>query len=228
MCLTRCILAQVTVADLRAAFARFGPLHSITLPVDASTSKPRGFAFVYFVTRSDAETALTKVNGTRIHAGMAAERIASEGGKEGKKKDVREKKKAEKATTGGGGGEKGRVVAVDWALGKEEWKKAQEGEKGEDADAASAASDEESGSGSEEDSDEDGSDEDEEDEEDSDTSAVPEDLEDRDTTPQPLASGANDAMSEDEEKEPVKKAEGTTLFVRNISFEATEAELYDL
>ncbi|GAA5872851.1 hypothetical protein JCM3774_006347 [Rhodotorula dairenensis] len=219
---------DVTVADLRAAFARFGSLHSITLPVDATTSKPRGFAFVYFVTRSDAETALKKVNGTRIYAGMAAERIASEGGKEGKKKDVREKKKAEKASVGGGGGEKGRVVAVDWALGKEEWKKAQEGDKAEDGEAAASdASSDEDDTDSDSDAESEEGSSDENEDEDSDTSPVPEDLEDRDTTPQPVSGAHNDGLDDDEEEEK-PKAQGTTLFVRNISFEATEAELYDL
>lgn len=159
---------------------------------------------------------------------MAAERVASEGGKEGKKKDVREKKKAEKASAGGGGGEKGRVVAVDWALGKEEWKKAQEGDKVEgEAAASDASSDEdESGSDQEDDEDEEGS-SDEDEDEDSDTSPVPEDLEDRDTTPQPVGGAEDDGLDDDEE-EAKPKAQGTTLFVRNISFEATEAELYDL
>ncbi|GAA5916402.1 hypothetical protein JCM5296_005648 [Sporobolomyces johnsonii] len=213
---------DVTVADLRAVFSRFGSLHSITLPLDPSTSRPRGFAFVYFITRSYAEAALKAINGTRIFAGMAAERIASEGGKEGKKKEVREKKKAEKEQSGGGGGEKGRVVAVDWALGKEDWKKAQEGE---GAGAEGAEDDAESGSeesGSEEES----SDEEDEDEEDSDMSPVPEGAEDSDMSPEPEQHPDDD--DDDLEEEPKAPQEGTTLFVRNISFETTEAELYDL
>lgn len=221
-------LSQVKVADLRTAFARFGPLHSITLPVDPATSKGRGFAFVYFVSRGHAEKALAAVNGTRVYAGMAAERIATEGGKEGKKKEVREKKKAEKTASGGGGGDKGRVVAVDWALSQEEWKKVQEGEKdGEEASGSDA--DEESGSGSEDDSEEDDEDED------SDMSPVPEDLEeDSDMSPEPVgaaerrkAEHKDDGLSDEgEEDKPQQK--GTTLFVRNMSFEATEPELYDL
>ncbi|GAA5822358.1 hypothetical protein JCM3770_000533 [Rhodotorula araucariae] len=215
---------DITIPDLRAAFARFGPLHSITLPVDPATKKARGFAFVYFVTRGHAEKALAAVNGTRVYAGMAAERIATEGGKEGKKKEVREKKKAEKSQSGGGGGEKGRVVAVDWALSQEDWKKAQEGEKGEDASGSDA--DEASGSDESEDSD---SDEDE----DSDMSPVPEDLDaDSDMSPEPVSAAErnahkNDGLSDEEEEEKPQQ-KGTTLFVRNISFEATEAELYDL
>ncbi|GAA5829095.1 hypothetical protein JCM11251_004123 [Rhodosporidiobolus azoricus] len=224
---------DVTVADLRAAFARFGSLHSITLPVDPSTSKPRGFAFIYFVTRSNAETALKAVNGTRIYAGMAAERIASEGGKEGKKKDVRQKKKAEKEAQGGGGGEKGRLVAVDWALGKEEWKKAQEGgaegDEKESEEASESNSEERSGSEGEEDSEEDSDEEDEQEDDDSDLEpiAVGADGE-------PLAPAGGKAVKDEDddlsdlEEDSKPKQEGTTLFVRNMSFEATEAELYDL
>ncbi|BGP37418.1 RNA recognition motif-containing protein [Rhodotorula kratochvilovae] len=214
---------DITVADLRAAFARFGPLHSITLPVDPATKKGRGFAFVYFVSRGHAEKALAAVNGTRVYAGMAAERIATEGGKEGKKKEVRQKKKAAKSESGGGGGEKGRVVAVDWALSQEDWKKVQEEEKGSEASGSEASgSDDDS-----EDSDEENSDDD------SDMSPVPEDLDaDSDMSPEPVSAAQRnahkgDGLSDDEEGEKPQQ-KGTTLFVRNISFEATEAELYDL
>ncbi|GAA6041866.1 hypothetical protein NBRC10512_000543 [Rhodotorula toruloides] len=216
---------DITTADLRAAFARFGPIHSITLPINPSTSKPRGFAFVYFVTRSHAEAAMKAVNGARIYAGMAAERIASEGGKEGKKKEVREKKKKEKESSGGGGGEKGRVVAVDWALSKEEWQKAQEAEAGGEAAEGSASE------GEDEDESEGSDEEDEDEDEDSDMSPVPEDLEqDSDMSPQPVGAGDRDEEGEEEEdeKDSQEDQQNATLFVRNMSFEATEAELYDL
>jgi len=208
---------QVAIPDLRAAFARFGSLHSITLPLDQKTNKPRGFAFIYYITKSCAEAALKAVNGTRIFSGMALERIASEGGKEGKKKEVREKKKAVKDAAKGGGGEKGRLVAVDWALGKEDWKKAQEGETAEKPEGESA-----SGSGSEEEDSEEDSDEDEEEDEDSDMTPEPVGAEESDIESHP------DDDNDDLEEEPQPVNEGTTLFVRNISFETTEAELYDL
>lgn len=209
---------DITVEDLRAVFARFGPLHSINLPVNETTGKARGFAFVYFVTRSHAEKALEAVNGTRIYAGMAQERIASEGGKEGKKKEIRQKKKAEGALPNTG--EKGRLVAVDWALGKNEWEKTQQGDTAEDVEAATSVSDEVT----DEDSEEEESDE-----------------EDEDSDLEPIALGAED---DEEEEEPAVEDEeidadsdedrdddddkGMTLFVRNLSFEATEAEVYDL
>jgi len=212
---------DVTTADLRTVFAKFGSLHSINFPKDSATGKPRGFAFVYYVTKSDAEKALKAVNGARIYAGMAEERIASEGGKEGKKKEVREKRKAEAKESGGGGGEKGRLVAVDWALSQDDYKKAQEAEAeaaaGSDASGSGSGSD----SGSESDSDEEGSDEDEEkSDEDSDMSPVPEAA---------LSEHPSDDDDElDEEPKAPPPTQGTTLFVRNIVFEATEAEVYDL
>lgn len=154
---------------------------------------------------------------------MAAERIASEGGKEGKKKEVREKKKAEKEAAKGGGGEKGRLVAVDWALGKEDWKKAQEedAEKEEKVDGESGSEE-----GSSEDDDSEEEDSEEEEDEDSDMSPVPEGAEDSDMSPEPEAHP--DDEDDELEEEPKPTNEGTTLFVRNISFETTEAELYDL
>ncbi|GAA5895148.1 mRNA-binding ribosome biosynthesis protein NOP4 [Sporobolomyces salmoneus] len=216
---------DVKIPDLRAAFARFGSLHSITLPVDSNTNKPRGFAFIYFITKSCAEAALKAVNGTRIFSGMAAERIASEGGKEGKKKEVREKKKAEKEAAKGGGGDKGRLVAVDWALGKEDWKKAQEGD-AEDAEKAEGASGSEAESSEGDDSEEESDEESDEEDEDSDMSPVPEGTEDSDMSPEPETHPDDD--DDELEEEPKPPQEGTTLFVRNISFETTEAELYDL
>lgn len=210
-------LLQVTIADLRTVFSRFGSLHSINLPKD-STGKPRGFAFIYYITKSEAEKALKAINGSRIYAGMAKERIESEGGKGGKKKEVREKKKAAEKEVGGGGGEKGRLVAVDWALGKDDWKKAQEEE------AAKTAPSDDEESGSEEDSDEEDSDE--ENSDDSDMSPVPEGADDM--TPEPEHHPDDDDDELDEEPKGPAPPKGTTLFVRNMSFEATEAELYDL
>ncbi|GAA5924541.1 mRNA-binding ribosome biosynthesis protein NOP4 [Sporobolomyces koalae] len=212
---------DVAIADLRAAFARFGSLHSITLPVDSNTGKPRGFAFIYYITKSCAEAALKAVNGTRVYAGMAADRIASEGGKEGKKKEVRERKKAEKEAAKGGGGDKGRLVAVDWALGKEDWKKAQEG----DVEKVEGESGSEAESSGDDDSEEDSDEEDEEDE-DSDMTPEPVGAEDSDMSPEPEDHPDDD--DDELEEEPKPSNEGTTLFVRNISFETTEAELYDL
>lgn len=79
---------QTTDKDLRSAFLPFGPIHSIDLPTlpsklppSADPSKPppppraRGFAFVWFLARKDAEKAMEIINGTVIK---------TSGGKEGR------------------------------------------------------------------------------------------------------------------------------------------------
>jgi RNA recognition motif-containing protein len=53
---------DVTEADLHAHFAAVGPLYSIALPTDRNTGKPRGFAFVEFRERADAEEAIRRLN----------------------------------------------------------------------------------------------------------------------------------------------------------------------
>lgn len=205
---------QVTIADLRSIFSKYGSLHSINLPLDGTTGAPRGFAFVYYLSKSSAEKALEAVNGTRIYSGMAQERIDSEGGKGGNKKEVRLAKKAAEKEQGGGGGERGRVVAVDWAVGKDEFKRAQ-------VDVVPQEGEAESG----EDEDEDEEESDEEKDDDSDMSPVPEGA---DASPEPARHADDDDDELDEEPKGPEPAKGTTLFVRNMSFEATESELYDL
>jgi RNA recognition motif-containing protein len=53
---------DVTEAELRAHFAAIGPLASLSLATDRDTGKPRGFAFVEFSTRADAEDAMSRLN----------------------------------------------------------------------------------------------------------------------------------------------------------------------
>lgn len=53
---------DVTEAELRAHFAAVGPLVSLALPTDRDTGKPRGFAFVEFRERADAEEAIRHLN----------------------------------------------------------------------------------------------------------------------------------------------------------------------
>lgn len=53
---------DVTEAELCAYFAAVGPLYSIALPTDRNTGKPRGFAFVEFRERADAEEAIGRLN----------------------------------------------------------------------------------------------------------------------------------------------------------------------
>lgn len=129
---------------------------------------------------------------------------------------MREKKKKEDAENGGGGGERGRIVAVDWALGKDEFKRAQvEEEKVEEVNSDLSGPESE---GSDEE------DEEKEEDEDSDMSPVPEGAE-NDEVPHHADDDDDELDEEPKGPEPPK---GTTLFVRNMSFEATESELYDL
>jgi RNA recognition motif-containing protein len=53
---------DVTEAELRAHFAAIGPLSSLSLATDRDTGKPRGFAFVEFSARADADDAMRRLN----------------------------------------------------------------------------------------------------------------------------------------------------------------------
>src|SRR5207253_4556674 len=53
---------DVTEAELRAHFAAIGPLASLSLATDRDTGKPRGFAFVEFSARADAEDAVRRLH----------------------------------------------------------------------------------------------------------------------------------------------------------------------
>ena len=50
-------------ADLRAYFGTVAAPSQVVLPVDRETGRPRGFAFVEFLERPDAEQAIQKFNG---------------------------------------------------------------------------------------------------------------------------------------------------------------------
>ena len=52
-----------TEADLRAYFGTVAPPSHVVLPVDRETGRPRGFAFVEFPEREQAEQAVQKFNG---------------------------------------------------------------------------------------------------------------------------------------------------------------------
>ena len=51
-----------TEADLRAYFGTVAPPSHVVLPVDRETGRPRGFAFVEFLDRAQAEQAIQKFN----------------------------------------------------------------------------------------------------------------------------------------------------------------------
>ena len=71
---------DVTEADLRAHFAAVGPLSYISLPTDRETGRPRGFAFVEFIERADAEEANSPPSQSGVPGQTAGgERSASQG-----------------------------------------------------------------------------------------------------------------------------------------------------
>jgi len=53
---------EATEADLREHFSAVGPLSFISMPVDRETGKPRGFAFIEFTERAQAEEAIKRFN----------------------------------------------------------------------------------------------------------------------------------------------------------------------
>jgi len=53
---------DVTEAELREHFAAVGQLSYISLATDRDTGKPRGFAFIEFSARADAEEAIRRLN----------------------------------------------------------------------------------------------------------------------------------------------------------------------
>jgi cold-inducible RNA-binding protein len=54
---------STTEADLRTYFGSVAPPSQVVLPVDRETGRPRGFAFVEFPERSQAEEAIQRFNG---------------------------------------------------------------------------------------------------------------------------------------------------------------------
>ena len=233
---------DVTEQDLRAVFLPYGPIHEIHIPRQttdaeagqaentASTRKlcSRGFAFVWMLSKKDAEKAIQECNGSVIRAGTAQSLVSD---KQKKKKERRlEMKRLKTAAARKKGGESDaesdddiedremeteRVIAVDWALSKDRWKEEQTkiedhemndvSESDDDADSSDSGSgaDEEGlglHGGSEDDSD--GSASESEDENDGDEERVKPQL------PHPET--------------------GSTVFIRNIPFDATEDELRTL
>ncbi|KAF7311626.1 Ribosome biogenesis [Mycena kentingensis (nom. inval.)] len=224
---------NATEQDLRAVFLPYGPIHSIHIPLaedkgkgkqaeDADVVAPprtKGYGFVWMLSRKDAERAMEGCNGMTVSAGMA-EGLVSDKQKKKKQRRVEMKIKKLAAAAEGeaieeddedeGAAEKKRerVIAVDWALSKDRWKEEQEKMAEEmDEDESGSSSDSDDGSDSE------------------DSHVGVHDGEDSEES--------SDGETEDEDGEsrtPLKPQlpppeEGTTLFVRNVPFNATDDEL---
>lgn len=202
--------------DLRAVFLPYGPIHEIHIPdSEGSKIRTKGFAFVWMLSKQDAERAIEGCNGKLVRAGTAETMITD---KQKKKKQRRLEQKAKAARQGQGEGEENqpeqghedkivseRTIVVDWAMSKDKWEKEKaKFEQEQDRDVKMVSDDE---------------DEDESDDEDN-LSIRSEDQDDGDVQ----------SEHEAEEDQPIKPQlpppeVGTTLFVRNVPFTASDDEL---
>jgi len=57
---------DTTEGDLREAFAAFGQVSTATIIKDRFSGEPRGFAFVEMPTRTEAQNAITGMNGKAL------------------------------------------------------------------------------------------------------------------------------------------------------------------
>jgi len=57
---------EVTEEDLRQEFVAFGEVTSINVITDKYSGRPKGFAFVEMATKSEAEAAITGLNGKTL------------------------------------------------------------------------------------------------------------------------------------------------------------------
>ena len=213
---------DITEQDLRAIFLPHGSIYSIDIPrIDAddrakadddessSLLRGKGFAFVWMWNRKEAETAMNACNGMEVRAGFATDLIKD---KQKKKKARREEKKQvgkSKALD-----DLKRTIAVDWALSKNKWEE-EKRDLHEEKESESLSKQ--------------GSDEDTES-----LLSTTEGLDERDD-----GEGGSIIESDHEEVEDDPNDEkarpslpqpeaGTTLFIRNLPFLATEDELRTL
>ena len=177
---------DMSMEDLRAVFLPYGALYNVSLPTDESSGKGRGFAFIWYVSKSDAAKAMEAIQGVSLRHGAAEQaRLKKAQGKNGR--EAAKKALADVHKTA----QPARPVAVDWSLSQKDWMAQAEEESDEETSPKRKSmdmSDEEDGN---------------EESEDDDTEAK-----ERPTLAPPEA--------------------GTTLFIRNLPYQATEQELKDL
>lgn len=249
---------DITEQDLRAVFLPYGPIYSIHIPMkelepkeegSSEPSKPsgKGYAFVWMLSKKDAEKALEGANGKKVHSGMAdglvrdkqkKKKVRREEAKLKQKEQERKARQKGEANKNGGTADEGgededegddaasdnekeatdRVIAVDWALSKDKWEEAKAKLISEVA-ADDATSDDDDAEAS---SDSGGEDDSHIGLHDNSDGSSGSDIDSDD-----------DEMDVDEESQLAKPQlpppeTGTTLFVRNVPFEATEDELRTL
>ncbi len=57
---------DVTEDELAAEFGTYGKVESVAIPSDKFSGRPRGFAFVEMASKSEAEAAITGLNGKTL------------------------------------------------------------------------------------------------------------------------------------------------------------------
>jgi len=57
---------DVTEDEIAAEFGTYGKVESVALPADKFSGRPRGFAFVEMASKSEAEAAITGLNGKTL------------------------------------------------------------------------------------------------------------------------------------------------------------------
>jgi cold-inducible RNA-binding protein len=83
---------QTTQDDLNSIFSQYGAVERVNVVTDRTTGQPRGFAFVEMASRSEAESAISALNGTDLH---------------GRTLNVNEARPKTDGPRGGGGGGRG-------------------------------------------------------------------------------------------------------------------------
>ena len=58
---------DTTEEELRAAFAAYGTVETVTIVTDRDTGQPRGFAFVEMANAEKAQQAIRSLDGTLLH-----------------------------------------------------------------------------------------------------------------------------------------------------------------
>jgi RNA recognition motif-containing protein len=58
---------QTTQDDLHAAFSQYGNVERVNIVTDRDTQQPRGFAFVEMTEASQAQNAISQLNGAELH-----------------------------------------------------------------------------------------------------------------------------------------------------------------
>jgi len=57
---------DVTEDEIAAEFGTYGKVESVAIPADKLSGRPRGFAFVEMASKSEAEAAITGLNGKTL------------------------------------------------------------------------------------------------------------------------------------------------------------------